>query len=132
MNADLVCRMAVATLEGTLPFPEIVGNLIAEGVEYYRVDYVSKQFSFYSAEGAVVIAPLSIHDLPSTAHDFDGSALRAAIVDSQSHGQKFLAFSHRAVRAGVQSYYVFLRGQRVTYLGRQGEQHVEWFPSRGA
>ncbi len=30
--------------------------------------------------------------------------------------------------AGVQSYYAFLRGKRVTYLGRAGDEHVEWFP----
>jgi hypothetical protein len=30
--------------------------------------------------------------------------------------------------AGVQGYFAFLRGQRVTYLGRQGDQHTEWFP----
>jgi hypothetical protein len=30
--------------------------------------------------------------------------------------------------AGVQGYFAFLRRQRVIYLGRQGDQHVEWFP----
>ena len=53
MNADLVQRMARATLVGDLPFPEIVG---------------------------------------------------------------------------MQGDYALLRGKRVMYLGRQGEQHTEWFP----
>lgn len=128
MNADTVHHLARATLTGELPFSEIVGRLIAEGVEYYRVDYVARQMSFYSAAGSVVLAPLVFEDLPAVAADFDAPALRAAILDSQRHGQHFLAFSQRAVRAGVQGYYAFLRGQRVTYLGRQGEQHVEWFP----
>lgn len=59
---------------------------------------------------------------------FDAVALEAAILDSQQRGQKFRAFRERAVRAGVQSYFAFVRGQRVTCLGRQGDQHVEWFP----
>jgi hypothetical protein len=32
------------------------------------------------------------------------------------------------MNAGVQGYFAFLRGRRVTYLGRNGDQHVEWFP----
>jgi uncharacterized protein YbcV (DUF1398 family) len=128
MNADMVQRMANATLGGELPFPEIVGNLLAEGVEYYRIDYVAKQMAFYSSAGSVVIAPLAFENLPAVAANFDGSALRAAILDSQRNGQEFRQFSHRAAQAGVQGYYAFLRGQRVMYLGRQGEQHTEWFP----
>jgi uncharacterized protein YbcV (DUF1398 family) len=128
MNADLVQDMARATLAGDLPFPEIVGNLLAQGVEYYRIDYVAKQMSFVSGAGSLVVAALSFEDLPAVAADFDVPALRAAILDSQQHGQAFRQFSHRAVQAGVQGYYAFLRGRRVTYLGRQGEQHTEWFP----
>ena len=32
------------------------------------------------------------------------------------------------MEAGVQGYIAFLRGQRVTYWGRSGDQHTEWFP----
>jgi uncharacterized protein YbcV (DUF1398 family) len=128
MNAELVQQMARATLAGELPFPDIIGKLLAEGVEYYRVDYVAQQMSFYSGVGSLVVAPLTFEGLPAVATDLDGAALRAAILDSQRNGQDFRQFSHRAVQAGVQGYYAFLRGQRVTYLGRQGEQHTEWFP----
>ena len=128
MNADIIHRMALATLSGALPFPQIVGKLMEEGVEYYRVDYVARQMTFYSGAGGVALSPLSFDDLPPVAAEFDGPALRAAILDSQTQGQHFKRFSERAVRAGVQGYYAFLRGQRVTYLGRQGEQHTEWFP----
>lgn len=57
MNADVARKMAEATLKGDLPFPEIVGNLIREGVEYYHVDYVSSSFSFYSAAEASLWLP---------------------------------------------------------------------------
>lgn len=128
MNANIVHEMARATLAGSLPFPEIVGRLLAEGVEYYRVDYLARQMTFYSEQCGIVVAPLTFEGLPAVATEFDASALRAAILDSQRNGQEFRQFSHRAVLAGVQGYYAFLRGKRVTYLGRQGEQHVEWFP----
>lgn len=128
MNADVVRKMAEATLKGEMPFPEIVGNLIREGVEYYHVDYISGSFSFYSASGAVVLAPIAFEGLPEVAAEFNAGDLKAAILDSQQNGQKFRQFCARAMKAGVQSYFAFLRGQRVLYVGRQGDQHVEWFP----
>jgi hypothetical protein len=68
---------------------------------------------------------------------FDAAALRANILDSQRHGQKYREFTrrgpcrtgHRA--GGVQGDIAFLRGQRVTYWGRTGDQHTEWFPGSG-
>ena len=128
MNEDVVRALAKATLDGSMPFPEIVGKLIAAGVEYYHVDYATNTFTFYSAAGPAVTAPLAFEGLPSIAENFDVVALKAAILDSQQHGQKFPVFCQRALLAGVQGYFAFLRGQRVTYLGRQGDQHVEWFP----
>ncbi len=128
MNANNVLQLGQATLSGSLPFPDIVGKLIAEGVEYYNVDYVALQMHFYSAGGGVVPVPLCFEGLPPVAEAFDAPALRAAILDSQQNGQAFRDFSRRAALAGVAGYFAFLRGQRVTYLGRQGDHHVEWFP----
>jgi uncharacterized protein YbcV (DUF1398 family) len=128
MDADIVCYMAKSTFDGSLPFPQIVGELIAQGVEYYHVDYAAKSFTFYSAAGAIVTAALPIESLTSIASSWDAPALKEAIIDSQRNGQKFRQFCDRAMAAGVQGYFAFLRGQRVTYFGRAGDQHVEWFP----
>jgi uncharacterized protein YbcV (DUF1398 family) len=128
MDAEVVGALAKATWDGSMHFPQIVGRLIAEGVEYYHVDYAANSFTFYSASGATVMASLPFEGLPSIAPGLDVAALRAAILDSQQHGQAFRQFCVRAIGAGVQGYFAFLRGQRVLYLGRQGEQHVEWFP----
>lgn len=131
MNSHLVLEAARASLAGSLPFTTIVRNLIGASVEYYHVDYISLRFTFYGAESDVIVAPITYEGLPSVASDFDVSGLRDAIRDSQQKGQKYRDFSQRAMRAGVQGYFVFLRGQRVTYLGRQGDQHTEWFPGAG-
>ena len=128
MDADAVSHLAKMTLAGSMPFPAIVSELIAQGVEYYHVDYASRSFSFYNAAGSSITAPLSFEGLPSISSEWDIASLKAAILDSQQHGQKFRRFSERAMLAGVQGYFAFLRGQRVTYLGRGGDQHVEWFP----
>lgn len=128
MDADVVRSLADAALDGSRSFPQIVEYLLAQGVEYYHVDYAENSFSFYSAAGSVVIVALRFEGLPSVASDFDVNALKAAILDSQQRGQRFRQFCERAMLAGVQGYFAFLRGRRVTYLGRQGDQHVEWFP----
>lgn len=131
MNTANLQQLTTATLTGSLPFPEIVGRLIQEGVEHYQVDYLALQFRFYGVQGGVVLAPLAFEGLPQVSGTFDLPALKAAILDSQTRGQPFHDFCVRAMQAGVQSYSVFLRGQRVLYVGRQGDHHVEWFPGAG-
>lgn len=128
MNADRIVSLARATLNGSMPFPEIVANLIAEDVEYYHVDYAACTLTFYGTSGSTVSAPLLFEELPPISREFDATALKAAILDSQQHGQDFRAFCQRAMCAGVCGYFAFLRGQRVVYIGRQGNQHTEWFP----
>ena len=131
MNTEIVAEAARATLAGRIPFPEVVRRLIETGVEYYHVDYVALRKTFYSATGDVVTTPIPYEGLPPVAADFDAAGLRAAILDSQRHGQHYRDFTRRAMEAGVQGYIAFLRGQRVTYWGRGGDQHTEWFPGAG-
>jgi uncharacterized protein YbcV (DUF1398 family) len=128
MNTHAILEAAEATLAGTKPFPEIVAMLIAAGVEYYHVDYVGRCKQFYDGAGGRVVTPITYEGLPPVAAELDTAALRAAILDSQQKGQKYREFSRRAMAAGVQSYFAFLRGRRVTYLGRTGDLHTEWFP----
>ena len=131
MNTDIVAEVARATLDGTISFPEVVRRLIETGVEYYHVDYVALRKTFYSADGGMVTTPITYDGLPPVAADFDLAGLRATILDSQRHGQTYRDFTGRAMQAGVQGYIAFLRGQRVTYWGRGGDQHTEWFPGAG-
>jgi len=70
--------------------------------------------------------------LPPVAADFDLAALRANIRDSQVNNQPYRNFSRlRAMAAGVQGYFAFLRGKRVTCFGRRSDQRTEWFPGAG-
>lgn len=128
MNASAVHEAAAATLAGTMPFPQIVAKLIDAGVEYYHVDYVGRCKRFYDGDGTCVITPIPFEGLPSVAPELDTAALCDDIRDSQQNGQHYRDFTIRAMRAGVQGYFAFLRGQRVTYFGRTGDEHTEWFP----
>jgi uncharacterized protein YbcV (DUF1398 family) len=128
MDANTITAVAHGTHEGSLSFPQAVAALVAEGVEYYHVDFVAMSCTHCSDAGSVVVTPLAFEGLPAIAPEFDAEALKAAILDSQAHGQKYRRFCERAMLAGVQGYFAFLRGKRVTYLGRAGDQHVEWVP----
>ncbi len=109
-------------------FPKSSANCSTAGVEYYQVDYVGMKKTFYSAEGDMVVTPINYEGLPPVAPEFSLEAVRADILDSQRNGQKYRDFTRRAMAAGVQGYFTFLRGKRVTYFGRQGDAHTEWFP----
>ena len=128
MDATAIHHAAAATLAGTMPFPEVVAKLIAAGVEYYHVDYAGRCKHFYDAAGVRVSTVITYENLPPIAAELDVDALRADIRDSQQKNQPYRDFTTRAMKAGVQGYYAFLRGRRVTYFGRAGDQHTEWFP----
>jgi uncharacterized protein YbcV (DUF1398 family) len=128
MNTNIIIEVVRKTLAGRISFPDVVGQLVAAGVEYYQVDYVGLKKTFYGADGDVVVTPINYEGLPPVAADFSAENLRADILDSQQNGQSYRDFTRRAMEAGVQGYFAFLRGKRVTYFGRQGDQHVEWFP----
>ncbi len=129
MDTKLIHETALNVLAGTASFPEVVAALIRAGVEYYHVDYAGLRKTYYGADGAaVVVTPLNYESLPPVAPDFQRDQLKANLLDSQRHGQKYGDFTRRAMEAGVQSYTAFLRGKRVIYLGRQGDLHTEWFP----
>lgn len=131
MDATAINEAAQATLAGTMPFPQVVAKLLAAGVEYYHVDYVGYCKRFYSGAWECVTTPITYEGLPSVAAELDVEALRANIRDSQQKNQPYRDFTIRAMQAGVQGYFAFLRGKRVTYLGRTGDQHTEWFPGAG-
>jgi uncharacterized protein YbcV (DUF1398 family) len=128
MNSEIILKAAQGTLTGAMSFPEVVAQLLAAGVEYYHVDFVGLRKTFYSADGGLVLTAIPYEGLPPVAAAFDRAALRANILDSQQKNQPYRGFTHRAMAAGVQGYFAFLRGKRVTYWGRQGDQHTEWFP----
>ncbi|EIF41849.1 hypothetical protein DOK_16988 [gamma proteobacterium BDW918] len=128
MNADIITSAAHASHAGHVSFPEFVGALIEQGVEYYYVNFIALQTSFYSSEGSAVSVPLPFESLPAVSADFDARGLKTAIVDSQNNSQSYRQFSERAMQSGVLGYFAFLRGKRVIYIGRQGDQHIEWFP----
>jgi uncharacterized protein YbcV (DUF1398 family) len=69
-------------------------------------------------------------ELPSgtIAQDFDAPAIRAAVLSSQTEGQPYEQFLIRSMNAGCIGYIAYLTGKRVTYVGRLGDEQIEYFP----
>lgn len=128
MNTEVVLEVSKATAAGGISFSDVVKALAGAGVEYYHVDYVAMRTTFYGAPGDVAVKPILFEGMPAVAAELDVAAVKANILDSQRNGQNYRDFTRRAMAGGVQGYYAFLRGQRVTYIGRTGDAHTEWFP----
>lgn len=127
MKKQIFEEMTEASLTGTLAFGEIVGKLIAEGVESYRTDFVRKENTYYMPNGETHVTRLKFQDHPLS-FEFQPEGIQSAIKASQRQELKFIDFIPRALDAGVASYIVFIHGKKVIYFGRKGETHTELFP----
>ncbi len=131
MNAEkapIIQGCAQGALTGELTFPEIVGKLNQIGVERYHADYCRQEVTYYVADGdsLVVATP---HPSHAIATEFSASAVEGAVRQSQRNEHTYLDFIRKTMAAGCVGYFVQITGRRVIYLGRNGESHVEHFPS---
>ena len=125
-----VARACLAAAEGdTMIFPEIVGALIAAGVESYAVDLRRATATYYLPDGDSLALPA--HRVATAiAPAFDTDRLKAAIREAQQQvpGYTYRGFCETAAAAGCAGYIVSFPGRRALYFGRTAETHVELFP----
>ena len=107
-------------------FPQVVGRLVAVGVERYHMDMVRSERVFYLPDGAS--ESVSTDRYPPVTQDFLAADVEAAVHSIQRGEIQYQEFCRRITQAGCVGYHVFIAGKRVVYYGRTGEQHVEYFP----
>jgi uncharacterized protein YbcV (DUF1398 family) len=130
MNAEqtrVVQDCAKGSLAGELAFPEVVGRLIAVGVERYHADYSRQEITYYLPDGDSVVVPAP-HAPHATGTEFSASAVEAAVRQSQRNEHAYIDFIRKTMAAGCVGYFVQITGRRAIYFGRKGESHVEHFP----
>ena len=118
-----------AAHDGSLDFPQIVGNLIAAGFEGYSVDYRQDQQTFHLPSGDCL--PLKMPaSAGAIAAPFDGAEVARLIrwAQRKPDDYSYAAFSEKVKAAACASYVVSFLGRRVVYMGRSAEMHVEHFP----
>jgi uncharacterized protein YbcV (DUF1398 family) len=132
MNDEMIATARaclVASEQGSLTFPEIVGRLIAAGFESYAIDFRRARATYYTADGDSVEIPTHQVETP-VAPIFDVTAIQAAIREAQQlvAGYTYPGFCRKVAAAGCAGYIVSFSGRRAIYIGRTGETHVEHFP----
>ena len=118
------------SLSGKLPFPEVVSRLMEAGVERYHVDFSRDEITYYLPSGASEVFPASHSDEGvSIADAFDAPSVSRAIRSAQAGEIVYPEFARRIKAAGCVGYFAQLSGRRVLYFGRDGDAHVEPFPT---
>ena len=115
MNTETLKEVLAASVAGTMSFPAVVGALLAQGVESYRIDYVRMESTYYFPDGQSHVEPVPLPHQP-VADSFSAPGVQAA-------------FSRLAMESGTANYVAYLTGRKVIYFGRNGDLHIEHFPA---
>ena len=116
-----------ASDEERITFPEVVGKLLAIGLERYHADLIRSEKTYYMPDGqSEVISAAAVAVTP--AEQFSAEGVEAAVRAIQAQAIKYREFCERIAMAGCTGYFVSLAGRRAVYYGRTGDSHVEWFP----
>jgi uncharacterized protein YbcV (DUF1398 family) len=127
MNIEAMQKALHQSESGQLTFPQVVGMLVAAGVEGYYKDLMRHEVTYYLADGRTHTEQLTLPSLP-VPETFSEEGVVAAIHGAQRDEIRYPVFIERAVQAGTAAYRVCFTGKRAVYLGRKGEVHVEHFP----
>ncbi len=119
------------SLQGRIPFPEVVRRLHEAGVERYHVDLTRDETTYYLPCGESHVFATGA-PCESIAEWFDAAAVEGAIWAVQRGEIIFPEFLRRIRAAGCVGYFTQIAGQRVQYVGRTGDMHVEPFPTAKA
>lgn len=119
------------SMTGTMDFPEIVGRLSEIGIERYHVDYSRQEMTYYWADGESLVVSLPWEDFP-TGGNFSAVEVEGAVRQSQRKEHTYVDFVRKTMAAGCVGYFVQIAGRCAIYFGRNGESHVERFPSAPA
>lgn len=125
---DVIEGCTRQTNSGLLNFPEMLGKLIEVGVESYFVDYRNSEISYYLSTNQVLQVDIKVADvdIPET---FNKDAIVSAIHGAQNNLVRYPEFIELTMKAGCVGYIVWIAGKHVSYYGRKGEVHNEYFPN---
>jgi uncharacterized protein YbcV (DUF1398 family) len=124
---EVVEKCAHDSHEGLATFPEVLGHLIGVGVESYFADYRAQLTTYYLSSGEAVQISMKMPavEIPNA---FNQEEVVAAIRGAQSDRVRYPEFLKLTMAAGCIGYIVWITGRHVSYLGKQGEVHIEHFP----
>lgn len=108
-------------------FPALVAALAQADIESYHIDLHRWEATYYHADAGSHVVPMHGERL-SVALAFDPTTVEQSVRAAQRGELRYPAFLNAIAAAGVSSYWVYIRGAQVVYVGRDGGCHVEPMP----
>lgn len=127
MNSARLEGLLDQALRREITFPEILKLLAQEEVESYHVDFLRKECRYYSRQGDSLAVPVGL-DHDGVATEFSAERLAAINARVQGGEAGYADFVRAGAAAGYAYYIVYLYGKMVRYFGRDGGEHIQYFP----
>jgi uncharacterized protein YbcV (DUF1398 family) len=113
--------------------PEVVGKLMAVGIEQYHADLYRREKTYYAANGDSLVESEGgldpkVFSADAVAAELNPTGVAEALRRIQHKEIDYQQFLRDIESAGVANYSVYLTGKRAIYTGRKGDAYVEWFP----
>lgn len=121
------------SVAGTISFPEVVGKLMAVGIEAYHADLYRREKTYYAANGDSHMESEGgldpkIFGAHAVAAGLNPAGVAEALRRIQHKEIDYQQFLREIQAAGTAHYWVYLAGKRAIYTARNGDAYVEWFP----
>jgi len=127
MNEAAIHRLIDGALTRAIKFSEILAALAKEGVEAYHVDFIRNEYRYYAKNGETFVTSVPlIHD--GVAAQFSAEKIDAINKRVQAGEAWYPDFVKEGAAAGCAYYIVYLNGRKVRYFGRDGGEHIQYFP----
>jgi uncharacterized protein YbcV (DUF1398 family) len=131
MNQEQIAAIrecASLSIAGKISFGDVVGRLMGIGLERYHADYTRHECTYYMPDGQSLVVPVA-HPSQAIAETFSPKGVEAAVRQAQRGEIFYPEFLKQTFAAGCVGYFVQISGRQVIYCGRNGDQHIERFPS---
>src|SRR5579872_2896908 len=127
-QTSVIQECASLSIEGKISFGDVVRRLMEIGLERYHADYSRHESTYYMPDGESLVVPVR-HPAQPIAQTFSATGVEAAVRQAQRGEIFYPEFLKQTFAAGCVGYFVQITGRQVIYFGRNGEQHIERFPS---
>ncbi|MNJ94610.1 hypothetical protein D3C87_123120 [compost metagenome] len=128
MDVSILYECTLQSIAGMMNFPESIKKLSEAGVEAYYADLIRHQNVYYFENGESHVINYSLNT-PVVAENFNKETVHQSVVLTQENQISYREFLNRVMAAGCRGYFVFLKGEKVIYLGRKGDIVTEEFPN---
>lgn len=130
MNEAVLHECLAQAFAGRMTFPETVGRMIETGVESYDADLRRLRKTHFGTDGTIHVEEIPLENAPEIPVEFLPDGVQAAITAIKGREIRYPEFLRRVMASGTASYSVYPNGGRAIYFGRNGDFHVEPFPTR--